>query len=31
MDFYEVLDDEIYFHEKTKEILHWRMGSKYSI
>lgn len=31
VDFYDVIDDELYFCEKTKEILHFRMGEKYVI
>jgi len=31
MDFYDVFDDEVYFDEKTKEVLKFKIAEKYFI
>ena len=31
MDFYDVFDDEVYFDQKTNEVLKFRVGDKYFI
>jgi hypothetical protein len=31
MDFYDVFDDEVYFDQKTNEVLKFRIGDKYFI